>query len=182
MRDLVEQAQAGDHEAFGALVHMTSDRLFAVAFRILRDVGLAEDALQGALITVWRQLPTLRDPERFEAWARRLLIHACYAEARRRQTWTSQIRVLPIEGPAAPDGSISVDDRDALERAFRRLSVEQRACFVLQHYVGLSTAEIAEVIGVPHGTVRSRLHYATRILRAAVEADAEPVASQGHMA
>ena len=122
MRDLVERAQGGDRDAFAALVGMTSDRMFAMADRILRDGDLAEDALQGALLTVWRQLPTLRDPDRFEAWVRRLLVHACYAEARRRRSWTANIRVLPVDGPAAPDGFVSLVDRDALDRAFRRLS------------------------------------------------------------
>ena len=101
VRDLVVQAQNGDRDAFAALVDMTSDRMYALAARILRDNVLAEDALQGALITVWRQLPTLRDPDRFEAWVRRLLVHACYAEARRRRQWAANVRVLPVDGPAA---------------------------------------------------------------------------------
>jgi RNA polymerase sigma-70 factor, ECF subfamily len=182
VRDLVERAQNGDRDAFAALVGMTSDRMYALAARILRDSGLAEDALQSALITVWRQLPTLRDPDRFEAWARRLLVHACYAEARRRRTWAANVRVLPVDGPAGPDGFVSIDDRDALDRAFRRLTVEQRAVFVLHHHVGLPLTEIAETLGIPAGTARSRLPYATRILRAAVEADAAPVAHEGRMA
>jgi RNA polymerase sigma-70 factor, ECF subfamily len=182
VRDLVERAQNGDRDAFAALVGMTSDRMYTLAARILRDNGLAEDALQGALITVWRQLPTLRDPDRFEAWVRRLLVHACYAEARRRRTWAANVRVLPVDGPAGPDGFVTIDDRDALDRAFRRLTVEQRAVFVLHHHVGLPLTEIAETLGIPAGTARSRLHYATRILRAAVEADAAPVAHEGRMA
>ena len=182
VRDLVERAQGGDRDAFAALVHMTSDRMYALAARILRDSVLAEDALQGALITVWRQLPSLRDPDRFEAWVRRLLVHACYAEARRRRTWSTNVRVLPVDGPAAPDTLLSIDDRDALDRAFRRLSVEQRAVFVLHHHIGLPLTEIAETVGIPAGTARSRLHYATRVLRAAVEADAAPVAPEGRMA
>jgi RNA polymerase sigma-70 factor (ECF subfamily) len=182
VRDLVERARGGDREAFASLVHATSDRLYALATRILRDGDLAEDALQGALITAWRQLPTLRDPDRFEAWVRRLLVHACYAEARRRRTWAANVRVLPIDGPAAPDGLISVVDRDALDRAFQRLSVEHRAVFVLHHHVGLPLTEIADTLGVPAGTVRSRLHYATRLLREAFEADAVPVAPEGRLA
>jgi RNA polymerase sigma-70 factor (ECF subfamily) len=182
VRDLVERARGGDREAFASLVHATSDRLYALATRILRDGDLAEDALQGALITVWRQLPTLRDPDRFEAWVRRLLVHACYAEARRRRTWAANVRVLPIDGPAAPDGLISVVDRDALDRAFQRLSVEHRAVFVLHHHVGLPLTEIADTLGVPAGTVRSRLHYATRLLREAFVADAVPVAPEGRLA
>ena len=169
-------------EAFAALVHLTSDRLYALASRILRHNDLAEDALQGALIAAWRQLPALRDPDRFEAWVRKVLVHACYAEARRRRAWTTNVRVLPVDGPAGPDDLISVVDRDALDRAFRRLTVEQRAVFVLHHHQGLPLVEIAETLGIPAGTARSRLHHATRALRAAVEADARTVAPQGRMA
>ena len=182
MRDLVVRARNGDRDAFASLVDATSDRMFATAYRILRDTGLAEDALQDALLIAWRQIPTLRDPDRFEAWVRRLLVHACYAQARRRQTWTANIRLLPIEGQAAPDGIGSIVDRDALDRAFRRLSVEHRAVFVLHHYVGIPLVEIAETLGIPAGTARSRLHQATRTLRAAIEADLAPVVSKGRMA
>src|SRR6476659_5403053 len=179
VRDLVVQAQNGDRDAFAALVHMTSDRMYALAARILRDNDLAEDALQGALVSVWRQLPTLHDPDRFEAWVRRVLAHACYAEARRRRSWAANIRVLPVDGPAAPDSSLTIDDRDALDRAFRRLSIEQRAVFVLHHHQGLPLVEIAETLSIPAGTARSRLHYATRVLRAAIEADSHTVAIEG---
>jgi RNA polymerase sigma-70 factor (ECF subfamily) len=182
VRDIVERAMRGDREAFGWLVGQTSDRMFATATRILRDSHLAEDALQGAFITAWRELPNLRDPDRFEAWVRKLLVHACYAEAKRRRTWAANVRVLPVDGPATPDESISVVDRDALDRAFRRLTVEQRAVFVLHHHLGLPLVEIAETLGVPAGTARSRLHYATRALRDALEADAAPVVPEGRMA
>ncbi len=183
MEELVERARHGDRDAFASLVHATSDRLYAIAVRILRDSDLAQDALQGALVTAWRQLPNLRDPARFEAWVRRLLVHACYAEARRRRSWTANVRVLPVDGPAGPDGSLlAVIDRDVLERAFRRLSVEHRAVFVLHHHTGLSLVEIADAIGIPAGTARSRLHYATRTLRAAIEADEAPVVPEGRMA
>src|SRR4029078_7528921 len=124
-RDLVEQARRGDREAFAVLVHQDSDSLYAVAFRILRDAGLAEDALQNALVLAWRQLPRLRDADRFEAWIHRILVHACYDEASRSRTWTARVRVLPVEGPSSPDHASSVVDRDELERAFRRIPVEQ---------------------------------------------------------
>ena len=182
MLDLVERAQGGEREAFAALVGLISDRMYALAARILRDNDLAEDALQSALITAWRQLPTLRDPDRFEAWIRKVLVHACCAEARRRRSWTANVRLLPVDGPAGPDELLSVIHRDALDRAFRRLSVEQRAVFVLHHHQGLPLVEIAESLGIPAGTARSRLHYATRVLRAAIEADAAPVAPEGRMA
>ena len=182
MRETVERAMRGDREAFGMLVNLTSDRMYAIAMRILRDSHLAEDALQGSLITAWRELPRLRDPDRFEAWIRRLLVHACYAEARRRKAWAGNVRVLPVDGPADADELLSINDRDALDRAFRRLTVEQRAVFVLHHHVGLPLVEIADTLGIPPGTARSRLHYAIRLLRAAIEADMEPVLPQGRMA
>ena len=97
-------------------------------------------------------------------------------------SWATHIRVLPVEGPVGPDGLLSVVDRDALDRAFRRLSIEQRAVFVLHHHIGLPLTEIAETLGIPAGTARSRLHYATRALRAAIEADEAPVVSEGRMA
>jgi RNA polymerase sigma-70 factor (ECF subfamily) len=181
VRDVVERAMRGDHDAFGMLVSLTSDRMYAIATRILRDTHLAEDALQSSLITAWRELPRLRDPDRFEAWVRRLLVHACYAEARRRRQWAGNVRVLPVDGPADRDDIVSVNDRDALDRAFRRLTVEQRAVVVLHHHVGLPLVEIAETLGIPPGTARSRLHYATRLLRSSIEADAAPV-TQGRMA
>jgi RNA polymerase sigma-70 factor (ECF subfamily) len=182
VRDVVERAMRGDHDAFGLLVNLTSDRMYAIATRILRDPGLAEDALQGALITAWRELPRLRDPDRFEAWVRRLLVHACYAEARRRRAWAGNVRVLPVDGPAGADDLLSVCDRDALDRAFRRLSIEQRAVFVLHHHVGLPLVEIADTLGIPAGTARSRLHHAIRLLRSAIEADMAPVIREGRLA
>jgi RNA polymerase sigma-70 factor (ECF subfamily) len=180
--ELVDRARHGDREAFAALVQLTGDRMYALAARILRDADLAEDALQGALIAAWKHLPTLRDPARFEAWLRRLLVHACYAEARRRRSWTANIRVLPVDGPVGPDGLLSIVDRDALDRAFGRLSIDQRAVFVMHHHLGLALTEIAETLGVPAGTARSRLHYATRALRTAIEADLAPIAPEGRMA
>jgi len=182
VRDLVERAQNGDREAFGALVGLISDRMYGLAARILRDSDLAEDALQGALINAWRQLPDLRDPDRFEAWVRKVLVHACYAEARRRRSWAANVRVLPVDGPAGTDDIVSIDDRDQLDRAFRRLSAEQRAVFVLHHHEGRSLVEIADTLGIPAGTARSRLHYATRVLRGAIAADAEPLAPEGRLA
>jgi RNA polymerase sigma-70 factor, ECF subfamily len=169
--DLVERARRGDADAFAALVHQVSDPLFAVAYRILRDAELAEDALQNALLATWRQLPGLRDIERFEAWAHRILVHACYAEAGRRRRWAANIRLIRPDGWSSPDASQVVADRDELERVFRRLPVDQRAVFVLHHYLGLPLAEIADTLGVPAGTARSRLHYATRALREAVTTD-----------
>jgi RNA polymerase sigma-70 factor (ECF subfamily) len=182
-RDLVERARRGDRDAFATLVHGVSDRLYAIAFRMLRDTGLAEDALQNALVAAWRQLPQLRDPERFEAWMHRVLVNSCYIEARRTRRWTVNVRVLPErDEPSTPDSSRLAADRDELERAFRKLPIDQRSVFVLHHYVGLPLVEVAETLGIPAGTARSRLHYATRALRSAVEADRGAPLEEGHLA
>jgi RNA polymerase sigma-70 factor (ECF subfamily) len=169
-RDLVERARSGDQEAFADLVHQVSDSLFGVARRILRDPGLAEDVLQNALVTIWRKLPHLREPDRFEAWAYRILVHACYADAPRNRQWAATVRVLPIDRADDVDDYQSISDRDELERAFRRLPLDQRAVFVLHHHVGLPLVAVAEALGIPDGTARSRLHYATRALRSAFDA------------
>jgi RNA polymerase sigma-70 factor (ECF subfamily) len=181
-RDLVERARRGDREAFAVLVHQASDGLYAVAWRILRDTGLAEDALQNALVLAWRRIPKLRDPDRFEAWIHRILVNACYDESTRTRSWRTTVTVLPLEQPAAQDAMSSVADRDELERAFRQLSIEQRAVFVLHHYVGLPLVEVAETLEIPAGTARSRLHYAIAGLRAALTAAAEPVTREGRLA
>ena len=174
-RDLVEAASHGDREAYADLVRSRGDRLFAIAQRILRDVHRAEDAVQEALVIAWRDLPSLRDPDRFDAWLYRVLVRACVAEARRDRRIGATIRVLPAELPGGSDDYVAVADRDELERGFRRLPVEQRAIIVLRHFVGLEPAAIAEVLGIPAGTVRSRLHHAHRAMRAALDADARVV-------
>jgi RNA polymerase sigma-70 factor, ECF subfamily len=166
---LVERARDGDEEAFTQLVDIDGSRCFAIACRILRDVERAKDAVQQAFFLAWRELPRLREPERYEVWLYRLLVNACYEEARRHRRWTTHMRLLPVEDPMAPDPIVSVDERDALDRAFLRLSPEHRAVFVMHHHAGLPLATIAEIVGVPLGTVKSRLHHSIRNLRSALE-------------
>lgn len=181
--ELVRQAQRGDAEAFDALARTVGDRCLAIAVRILRDLDLAEDAVQAALITAWTELRGLREPSRFEPWLHRILTRECFAEARRRTRWYEGPRILPVDGASGPDEYLTVDDRDLLERAFRRLTVQQRAVLVFHHYLGLSLAEVAVRTGIPVGTAKSRLHHATRALRASVDADARASAhSQERMA
>jgi RNA polymerase sigma-70 factor (ECF subfamily) len=181
-RDLVESAQRGDREAYVDLIRDRSDRLFAIAQRILRDVDRAEDALQDALVIAWRDLRGLRDPDRFDAWLQRLLINVCIGQATRERRRTANLRVLPVDGPAAPDQLLSVADRDLLERGFRRLPPDQRAILVLHHYLGFEPSEIAETLGIPAGTARSRLHHAHRAMRAALDADARTTVTEGRPA
>jgi RNA polymerase sigma factor (sigma-70 family) len=170
-RDLVERARSGDADAFSELAGQTGDRLFAIACRILRDGDRAADATQQALIAMWEGLPGLRDPERFDAWACRLVVNASHREAGRE--WRMAARVREIRVPTAVEDEVgTVDDRDQVDRAFRRLSPEHRAVLVLHYYAGLPVTQIADVLGIPDGTAASRLHHATRQLRAAIEADA----------
>ena len=172
--DLVVRAQHGDEQAFASLAVAVGDRLHAVAHRILRDIDLAEDATQQALLNIWRDLPKLRDPARFEAWSYRLLVRACYAEGHRGRLWAPNLRLLPVDEPMAADPTDSVIDRDQLERAFRRLSLKHRLVLVLHHYLDLSPDEIADALDVPVGTIASRMHYALRAMRLAIDADAAP--------
>jgi RNA polymerase sigma-70 factor (ECF subfamily) len=170
--ELVERAMRGDHDAFAALASGSVDRCYAIAYRILRDVHLAEDATQQALLGAWRDLPTLREPGRFDAWLHRLVVHACYIEARRGRRWTAAVRALPPDDRSVPDTATTVSDRDQLERAFRELTPEQRAVIVLHHHQGYPLTEVAAILGIPEGTARSRLHHANQRARAAIEADA----------
>ncbi|HEX5039018.1 MAG TPA: sigma-70 family RNA polymerase sigma factor [Candidatus Limnocylindria bacterium] len=173
--DLVTRAQHGDEEAFASLALACGDRLHAVAHRILRDIDLAEDATQQALLSIWRNLPQLRDTARFEAWSYRLLVRACYAEGRKARRWTPNMRLLSWDREQIQaDGTGVVVDRDQLERGFRRLSVEHRAVVVLHHYLDMPLERVADTLGIPAGTARSRLHHAMRGLRAALDADARP--------
>jgi RNA polymerase sigma-70 factor (ECF subfamily) len=174
-RDLVEAARRGDHEAFEVLATSAGDRLYAVARLILRSTDLAEDAVQEALVRAWQQLPALRDPDRFDAWLYRLVVNACADQGRQLRRSSERVRLLPLHSSVS-DETASIADRDQLDRAFGRLKPEQRAVVVLHHYSGFSAAEIARMLEIPEGTARSRLHYATEAMRAALQADARQAA------
>jgi RNA polymerase sigma-70 factor (ECF subfamily) len=178
---IVDRAKRGDRDAFTTLVLGLGDRLFSVAYRILRDAGRAEDAVQQAFLICWRELPRLRDESRLEPWLFKLLVNACYAEVRHTRRWQPGLRLVTNddEGPPTDDAQLSVARRDELERAFRRLSGEHRVVLVMHHYLGYSGSEIAEVLGLSPGTVRSRLHYGRQQMRAAIEADSRPIATGG---
>ena len=176
-RDYVERAGRGDHDAFGALVGASIARLEAVARLILRDPELARDAVQEAYIRAWRDLPGLRDPERFDAWLHRLAVNACLDAVRRRKRRPIEVELSPTMSPfagSAGDEAGHIADRDQLERGFRRLSADQRAVLVLHYYLGMSASAVAETLDIPMGTAQSRLHRALTELRAAIAADERP--------
>lgn len=172
--ELVVRAQAGDVEAFTALVDANGGRLHAVAYSILRDRDAAADATQHALLQAWRGLAGLREPERFEAWMYRLVVRACHAEARRVPRWIPMDPTLHEVPGGGQDVATVIGDRDQLERGFRRLSVDQRAVVVLRHLLDLPPEHVAVALGVPVGTVHSRLSRAMAALRAALDADDRP--------
>jgi RNA polymerase sigma-70 factor (ECF subfamily) len=169
-QDLVLRARAGDHEAFAALATAAYPRLYRIAQLIVRREDLASDAVQEALTSAWIHIRAVRDPDRFDAWLRRLVVRACYHEIRRSRR-AIEIRLDALELTGADDVTRSLDDRDRLERGFERLSVEHRAVLVVHHYLELPDSEGAAVLDVPLGTYKSRLNRAHLALRAAVDAD-----------
>lgn len=169
---LVIRAQDGDQAAFAMLAVEVGPRFHAVAYRILRDVSLAEDAVQQALLDTWQDLPRLREPERFSAWSYRLLIRVCYAQARHARRRLPEVELVEADVHDTRDDYANIADRDQLDRGFQQLSVEQRAVVVLHHYLGLPVKDVAEVVDAPVETVRTRLKRAMAALRSALQADA----------
>ena len=167
---VVDRAMHGDHDAFAALIGLATNRLYAMACLILRDADRAEDATQEAIVRAWRELPRLRDPDRFEAWLRRLTVTACFDEARRVRR-RAEISLVHLGDRSTADSSSAFAEHDRVDRAFRRLPFDQRTVLVLQHHFDQSHTEIAETLGIPVGTVKSRIRYGAAALRASLDAD-----------
>lgn len=176
--EFVRLAQRGDRAAFERVAFELSDDLFAIAVGILRDREAAADVLQLTLVNIWRDLPSLREPERLRAWSRRILVNRCYQTLRYSRRWPVFVPIDPVESlsqSASPD----VETRDELERAFVRLTPEQRAVVVLYYLHDRTMDDVAANLDLSIGTVKSRLHHARRALRAAIEADARPARQEG---
>ena len=177
-RDLVERARKGDHDAFAELAGAAISRLDAAAWLMLRDIEQAKDAVQNALVRAWRDLPTLKDPDKFDAWVHRLVVHACIDEARRTRRHRVDVELTELDTPtiadpasAIADPASAIADRDQLERGFLRLDPEMRAVIVLHHYLDLPMPTVAATLGIPLGTAKSRLNRALGLMRAALDAD-----------
>jgi RNA polymerase sigma-70 factor, ECF subfamily len=171
-RELVDRARRGDHDAFAELAGAAISRLDSAAWLILRDPEQAKDAVQNALVRAWRDLPTLRDPDRFDAWLNKLVVRACIDEARRLRRHRVDVKLTSLHFPAADGPEQGIADRDQLERGFLRLEPEMRAVIVLHHYLDLTLPDVATALGIPIGTAKSRLHRALGLMRAALDADA----------
>jgi RNA polymerase sigma-70 factor (ECF subfamily) len=179
-RGLVERAREGDHDAFAALVDLTIARLDTAARLILRDPELARDAVQEAFIRAWRDLRSLRDPDRFDAWVHRLTINTCLDVHRRRRRRVIEVELTPLDSPAVSDMARDIADRDLLDQALQRLDVGHRAVVVLHYYLGMPLPEVATSMGIPVGTAQSRLHYSLKAMRASVLADPIPTPVPAH--
>jgi RNA polymerase sigma factor (sigma-70 family) len=180
MHELVVRARGGDRDAFSELAARSIGRLTAVARMILRDEYAAQDAVQEAFIGAWRSLPGLRDPDRFDAWMRQLLVRACFHAIRKdRRVHAAEIRLTPADEPAIVGRERQLDLHDQLERGLARIPADQRAVVVLVYYLDLPLADAAQAMGVPVGTAKSRLNRATHALRAVLDADERRPAELG---
>lgn len=172
-RGLVERAQRGDHDAFAVLAGASIARLDAAARLILRDPDLARDAVQDGFIAAWKSLPTLRDPDKFEAWLHRLVFHACIDTLRKRRRRPIEVELTPIDVAGATDFATNVTDRHTLDMALKRLDPEWRAVVVLHYYLGMPLPAVAVALGIPIGTAKSRLHRSLAAMRLVIDVDPE---------
>jgi RNA polymerase sigma-70 factor (ECF subfamily) len=183
-RRLVEQARDGDHDAFAVLVRGAVARLDTAARLILRDPELARDAVQEGLFRAWRDLRQLRDPDRFDAWVHRLTVNACIDLARRRRRRPMEVEITPLFSPSVPDHSSRIADRALVDSVLRQLDEGGRAIVVLHYYLGMPLTDVAATLGIPVGTVKSRLNRALRDMRTtvAIENPAPSSVPEGRLA
>jgi RNA polymerase sigma-70 factor (ECF subfamily) len=176
-RELVRRATEGDHDAFSSLVDASVDRLYAVATLILRDSDRAQDAVQEALVSAWKDIRALRDPDAWDAWLHRITVWACYKAAKKdRRRSQVELRVVPDPGSSmATDSATALADRDLVERQLNDLPLDHRAVIVLRFYLDLPLDEVADILDIPVGTVKSRLHRALAALRESMAESPIPI-------
>ena len=166
-RDLVIAARDGDLEAYSQLVRAAFPRLYGVANLILRDADRAQDAVQDALVLAWRHVRSLRDPDAWDAWLRRLTVRACYkvANKEKRRREVEQHVTLDPGSAVARDHSAELAERDWVVSQLGSIDIDKRAVLVLHYYLDLPMPEVAEILDIPYGTAASRLHRGLEALR-----------------
>jgi RNA polymerase sigma factor (sigma-70 family) len=165
---LVRHAAQGDALAFEALVNPRLDQAFRIASAILGSEADAHDVVQESFIGAWKQLPRLRDPERFDAWLHRLIVNRC-RDALRRRARSREIDLSGVADLVARDATDDVGEATRINAAFERLNVDQRYLLVMHHLQQMSVAELSRELGIPEGTGKWRLHAARKALEAALE-------------
>lgn len=175
-RRLVERARQGDHDAFAELARAAVVRLDRAARLILRDPELARDAVQEGLFRAWRDLPKLRDLDRFDAWLHRLTVNSCIDQTRRRRRRPIEVEFSTFDPPGVADMAGTFADRDLVDGVLRRLDERGRAIVVLHYYLGMPLTDVAATLGIPVGTAKSRLHRALTEMRIAIVAESTPAA------
>ncbi len=169
--DLIRRCQAGDEEAFAALFHRYKDLVYRVAYLMLDSADEAEDVLQEVFLQVYRSLSTF-EPSRgaITTWLYRITVNHCLSRQRKRRFRILRLESVPplalTEPLSFPD---QLEEEDAIRQALNRLSGKLRIVVVLRYYLGLSYAEIAQVLDIPIGTVKSRLDLALKTLRKELE-------------
>jgi RNA polymerase sigma-70 factor (ECF subfamily) len=155
-------------EDFSSVMVAHVDKAYRLAWAILGDDDEAQDATQEAFIKAWRNRRSLRDPDRLEAWLSRILVNSCRDRLRSRTR--SGARLVELEDvQSAHDHVERASTRDELDRALDSLDPDHRIVVILRFWADLTVDDIAERIGVPSGTVKSRLHHSMRMLRACLE-------------
>ncbi len=175
-RSLVEKTRTGDRAAFDDLVRSRIDSVYRTSLAILGDAADAADATQETFVSAWRGFGSLRDADRIDAWLGRINVNACRMQLRRRgRSKVREIRMIDRDGEPSldlPQPGRPLDDRmaeaDVFDRAFGRLSVDERAILVLHHLQERSVVEIAAALDAPVGTIKARLHRARAALESAL--------------
>lgn len=166
-RELVRQAIDGDREAFSELMRASASKQYAVASLILRDRSRAQDVVQDAFVAAWKGIAGLRDPEAWDAWLHRLTVRHCFQSVRReKKRRTVELHIVLDREPASPHDSVAdIVQRDLLERELDRLPMEQRAVIVLRFFADLPLDAVADILGIPIGTAKSRQHRGLEAMR-----------------
>jgi RNA polymerase sigma-70 factor (ECF subfamily) len=181
--EALERAARGDHAAFGTLVEQYQEVAFRAAYLIVHDVPSAEDVVQDAFIRAYRRLDTFRRGEPFRPWLLRIVTNTAINEVRARQRRTGLLGRFAAVTPvtvAPPEFTLGDEHASTLARAINELPLDDRVVLHLRYFLDLSEREIAVTIGKAPGTVKSRLHRASKRLRELIETKYPQLAEAVH--